>query len=153
MVRQLPNPQVFTLHQPDADEVYLACDCLGWFPMQRIDRCNWQLTLQLPRGRFHLRFYVRIGDTLLWHSQEDVDFWPSPSATEPDQRHCLGRTNHDDACYTSGEPPDGAESKAVAKSELRGQNDHHPKPVGGDTMQSDHKVKPLRGETRFPQRA
>ena len=73
MVQRLPDTQVFTLSHPAAEEVFLACDCLGWFPMRRDEQGNWTATLQLPPGHYSLRYYVRIGQTMVWCSHEDVE--------------------------------------------------------------------------------
>ncbi len=86
MVQRLPNAQVFTLSHSQAEEVYLACDCLGWFPMYRDEQGNWSATLQLPPGHYHLRYYVRIGQTMVWCSHEDIQippaYEPEPEASE-----------------------------------------------------------------------
>lgn len=73
MVLQEGECQRFTIHQPEARAVFVACDCLGWFLMRKVDETHWQLTLQLPHGHYHLRYYVQTGGTTRLYDQEDVE--------------------------------------------------------------------------------
>ncbi len=72
MFSQQSYCQTFTLHHPAADEVYLACDCLGWFPMAATGEGHWRVSLALPGGQHHVRYYVRRGESTQLHAQEDV---------------------------------------------------------------------------------
>ncbi len=72
MFSQQSYCQTFTLHHPAADEVYLACDCLGWFPMRTTGEGHWRLSLALPGGHHHVRYYVRQGVTTQLYTQKDV---------------------------------------------------------------------------------
>lgn len=73
MLQQRHDGQLLTLHNANADQVYLACDCIGWFPMHRVDKDHWQATLTLPHGCYHLRYYVRQGSTIYWYDHEDME--------------------------------------------------------------------------------
>lgn len=73
MVRRRPAGQRFAICQPDAEEVYLACDCVGWFPMHKVDDGRWQVTLELPHGRYRLRYCVRTGHTIRLCGEENLE--------------------------------------------------------------------------------
>lgn len=70
MIRQLADRQIITIRCPDADTVYLCCDCVGVFAMRRIDGADWQATLQLPRGEHHVRCYAQSGLTTICLAHE-----------------------------------------------------------------------------------
>ena len=72
MFSQQLHRQTFTTHHPAADELYLACDCLRWFPMAATGAGQWRVSLTLPAGRHHVRYYARRGRTTHLHAQEDV---------------------------------------------------------------------------------
>lgn len=73
MIHQEENHHVFTTRCPDADEVMICCDCMGWFPMQRSEGGQWRAQLALPAGRHHIRYYARRGRVTIWHDQEDLE--------------------------------------------------------------------------------
>ncbi len=81
MAQRSPEGHVFRLRLPDAEEVYLACDCLGWFAMHKVDELNWELTLRLPTGRHHVRYYVRMGNTTLRYDEQHLEI-PAPAGAE-----------------------------------------------------------------------
>ena len=79
MFSQQLHHQTFTTLHPAADELYLACDCLGWFPMAATGEGYWRVSLALPAGRHHVRYYARWGSTTLLYAQEDVTVGPAPA--------------------------------------------------------------------------
>ena len=72
MIRQLADRQIITIRCPDADAVFLCCDCLGLFAMNRAEGADWQATLQLPPGRHHVRYYAQSGTTTIWLAYEEL---------------------------------------------------------------------------------
>ncbi|MEX0745476.1 MAG: hypothetical protein WD118_07725 [Phycisphaeraceae bacterium] len=64
---------MFTVRCREAEQMMLCCDCLGWFPMRKIDEELWELKLELPAGRHHLRYYLRQGQVTIWHSQAELE--------------------------------------------------------------------------------
>ena len=78
MINQLPDHQVATVECADADEVFLCCDCLGWFSMNRVDDAQWRLVLQLQPGEHHIRYYVRCGRATRWLGAEQVVILAAP---------------------------------------------------------------------------
>ena len=79
MSSQPTHRRTFTTHHPAADEVYLACDCLGWFPMAATGEGHWRVSLTLPAGLYHVRYYVRRGESTQLHVQVDVTVGPAPA--------------------------------------------------------------------------
>ena len=87
MLRSSQRHCMFATRCADADEVYLCCDCLGWFSMRRTALGEWQLTLELPPGQHHVRYYARRGGSIIWHDQESVQIAPpAPAAWEDTSR-------------------------------------------------------------------
>ena len=79
MISQQYHDQTFTLNHAAADAAYVACDCLGWFPMEATGTGCWRVSLTLPAGLYHVRYYVRRGEATQLHDQQDVPVGPPPA--------------------------------------------------------------------------
>lgn len=88
---------VFERRCRDADEMILCCDCLGWFPMQRVDEERWKLELNLPEGRHHLRCYVRKGTATIRFDEQDLQVGEAPAPPKGAEARCRGDAEQDQA--------------------------------------------------------
>ena len=72
-VSLIQNHCLFETRCPGADALLLCGDCIGCFAMQSAGADRWVLTLGLPPGVHHVRYYARFGDTLVLQGEDDAE--------------------------------------------------------------------------------
>lgn len=92
---------------------------------REVDEADWQLTLQLPCARYHVRYDVRIGPTIFWYDEEEVEVG-GPVDAAPAENVSVGRSAHKPfrsgfAASTDTRAPSGTRDQAVSKRDAETQ--------------------------------
>lgn len=86
MVTCNQNHCTFETRCDDADAMLLCGDCMGCFLLNRQENNRWIVSLDLPPGMHHFRYYGRFGTTMIWQGEDAILVQPTELHTDPLQK-------------------------------------------------------------------